>query len=181
MISTLIHSGQTDGDGVLLVISDATNCLAMGTMDITYSSIADWPTFPVTVTSSWLVKPGSCSKLQEGSGDMIVNGGESTCSKARGKLPLTGFDVCRLRIGFMPRILVFDNPADVEGAEEAGGFKSELIGVRLRESLAKVLEECYPLAGTNLLDLFDVYESMQPATTVSSRSCELQNLKSSDI
>ncbi len=181
MISTLIHIGQTDGHGVLLVISDATNCLAMGTMDITYSSIADWPTFPVTVTSSWLVKPGSCSKLQEGSGDMIVNGGESTCSKARGKLPLTGFDVCRLRIGFMPRILVFDNPADVEGAEEAGGFKSELTGVRLRESLAKALEECYPLAGTNLLDLFDVYESMQPATTVLSRSCELQNLKSSNI
>jgi hypothetical protein len=150
-------------------------------MDITYTSIADWPTFPVTVTSSWLVKPGSCSKLQEGSGDMIVNGGEWTCSKARGKLPLTGFDVCRLRLGFMPRILVFDNPADVEGAEEAGGFKSELAGVRLRESLAKALEECYPLAGTNLLDLFDVYESMQPATTVSSRSCELQNLKSSDI
>jgi hypothetical protein len=163
------------------VISDATNCLAMGTMDITYSSIADWPTFPVTVTSSWLVKPGSCSKLQEGSGDMIVNAEESTCSKARGKLPLTGFDVCRLRLGFMPRILVFDNPADVEGAEEAGGFKSQLTGVRLRESLAKALEECYPLAGTNLLDLFDLYESMQPATTVSSRSCKLQNLKSSDI
>jgi hypothetical protein len=64
-------------------------------------------------------------------------------------MPLTGFDICRLRVGFMERVLVFE-PTTTGGEEEDHGLRSfEPLGVRLRESLAKALEYCHPLAGTN--------------------------------
>jgi hypothetical protein len=125
-----------------------------------------WPSFPVMVKNSWLVKPSNCNSSSSSkqllqrrdTPDKIVDGeflyvdDAPQCKKKKKKkkkMPLTGFDICRLRVGFMERVLVFE-PTTTGGEEEDHGLRSfEPLGIRLRESLAKALEYCHPLAGTN--------------------------------
>jgi hypothetical protein len=118
-----------------------------------------WPSFPVMVKNSWLVKPSNCNDSSSSKqllqrrdtpdkivdGEFLYVGDAPRCKK---KMPLTGFDTCRLRVGFMERVLVFE-PTTTDGEEEEDhGLRSfEALGVRLRESLAKALEYCHPLAG----------------------------------
>ncbi|KAH9570996.1 hypothetical protein CY35_02G070800 [Sphagnum magellanicum] len=105
----------------------------------------DWPpNFPVLVQNSWLVKP-SC-KLQGSLGDIHHFSWNSQFRN----LPLTGFDMCRVKIGFILKLLLFDHhPEAVEdgGCSGEGFFNSGLASVRMRESLAKALDQCRPLAG----------------------------------
>jgi hypothetical protein len=111
----------------------------------TTSGSLDWPpNFPVLVQNSWLVKP-SC-KLQGSLGDIHHFSWNSQFRN----LPLTGFDMCRVKIGFISKLLLFDHhPEAVEdgGCSGEGFFNSGLASVRMRESLAKALDQCRPLAG----------------------------------
>jgi hypothetical protein len=120
-----------------------------------------WPSFPVMVKNSWLVKPSSCNDSSSSkqllqrrdTPDKIVDGEflyVDDAPQRKQKMPLTGFDICRLRVGFMERVLVFEPTTTGGEEEEDHGLRSfEPLGVRLRESLAKALEYCHPLAGTN--------------------------------
>jgi hypothetical protein len=59
-------------------------------------------------------------------------------------MPFTGFDIYKLVIGFMERFFVFKSI--VVGGEEGHGLKSlEPLGVKLKESLAKALQDCHIL------------------------------------
>jgi hypothetical protein len=118
-----------------------------------------WPSFPVMVKNSWLVKPSSCNdsgsskqlSQRRDTPDKIVDGEflyVDDVPQRKQKMPLTGFDICRLRVGFMERVLVFEPTTTGGEEEEDHGLRSfEPLGVRLRESLAKALEYCHPLAG----------------------------------
>jgi hypothetical protein len=62
-------------------------------------------------------------------------------------MPFIGFDIYRLKVGFMEWVFVFKSIA--AGGEEDHGFKSlKQFGVKLRESLTKALEDCHPFAST---------------------------------
>jgi hypothetical protein len=65
------------------------------------------------------------------------------------KMPLTGFDIYRLRIRFMERILILK--FIVASGEKDHGLKSlKPLGVKLRKKLTKALEDCHPFVVQSL-------------------------------
>jgi hypothetical protein len=159
---TATHILEFDSNDSLPPPTQLPFCMSMGMTSA--EEHLQWPSFPVTVKNSWLVKPSSCNGSSSSkqllqrrdTPDKIVDGeflyvdDAPRCKKKKKKMPLTGFDICRLRVGFMERVLVFE-PTTTSGEEEEDhGLRSfERLSVRLRESLAKALEYCHPLAGTN--------------------------------
>jgi hypothetical protein len=57
----------------------------------------------------------------------------------------------------MKTMMVFDD-SPIQGSEDSKEFNSDMAtSVRLRESLAKAFEDCYPLAGSWLPAFYQVF------------------------